>query len=109
MLLSERETLERVLASAQSPAVENIPIWECRDRILAHDVIATVALPRFDNSSVDGYAVRAEDAVRGARLVVGGEQAAGPDLGLRVAPRRSIRYYTSAPKPRRAAAVRIQA
>jgi molybdopterin molybdotransferase len=108
MLLSERETLERVLEPVQSPAVENIPIWECRDRILAHDVIATVALPRFDNSSMDGYAVRAEDAVRGARLVVGGEQAAGPDLGLGVAPGQAVRIYTGAPIPRHADAVLMQ-
>src|SRR5260370_11390007 len=108
MILSERETLERVLASAQSPAVENMAIWECRDRILAHDVIATVALPRFDSPAMDGYAVRAEDAVRGARLVVGGEQAAGPDLGLSVAPGRAIRIYTGAPIPLHADAVLMQ-
>src|SRR5271165_500191 len=108
MLLSERETLERVLESVQSTTVEDIPIWECRDRILAHDVIASVALPRFDNSTMDGYAVRAEDAIRGARLVVGGEQAAGPDLGLGVARGQAIRIYTGAPIPRHADAVLMQ-
>jgi molybdopterin molybdotransferase len=108
MLLSERETLERVLESVQSPTVEDISIWECRDRILAHDVIASVALPRFDNSTMDGYAVRAEDAVPGARLVVGGEQAAGPDLGLGVARGQAIRIYTGAPIPRHADAVLMQ-
>ena len=78
MLLSERETLERVLESVQSPAVEDMPIWECRDRILAHDVIASVALPRFDNSTMDGYAVRAEDAVRGKAPFQRGDRL--PDL-----------------------------
>jgi len=108
MLLSERETLARVLESVQSPTVENIPIWESRNRILAHDVIATVALPRFDTSAMDGYAIRAEEAVRGARLVVSGEQAAGPDLGLSVAHRQAIRIYTGAPIPRHADAVLMQ-
>ena len=108
MLLSERETLKRVLESVPSPAFESVPIWECRDRVLAQDVVATVALPRFDNSTMDGYAVRAEEAVRGARLIVAGEQAAGPDLGLDVASGRATRIYTGAPIPRRANAVLMQ-
>jgi molybdopterin molybdotransferase len=108
MLLSEQETLERVLESVQSLTVENISIWQGRERVLARDIMATVALPRFDNSTMDGYAVRAEDAVRGAQLVVGGEQAAGPDLGLSVAPGRAIRIYTGAPIPRHADAVLMQ-
>jgi molybdopterin molybdotransferase len=108
MHLSEQETLERVLQSVQALSVENIPIWESRDRILARDIIATVALPRFDNSTMDGYAVRAEDAFRGARLMVGGEQAAGPDLGLSVARGEAIRIYTGAPIPQHADAVLMQ-
>ena len=108
MLLSERETLERVLGSVPTPALESVPIWECRDRVLANDVIATVALPRFDNSTMDGYAVRAEETARGARLVVAGEQAAGPDLELDLATGRAIRIYTGAPIPRQADAVLMQ-
>ena len=57
---------------------------------------------------MDGYAVRAEDAIRGARLMVGGEQAAGPDLGLSVARGQAIRIYTGAPIPRHADAVLMQ-
>ena len=60
MLLNERETLDRVLQSVGPPSVENISIWEAGNRVLAQDMIATVALPRFDNSTMDGYAVRAE-------------------------------------------------
>ena len=108
MLLSERETLERVLESVPAPALESAPIWECRDRVLAKDVIATVALPRFDNSTMDGYAVRAEETVRGARLIVAGEQAAGPDLGLDLTTGRAIRIYTGAPIPPHADAVLMQ-
>ncbi len=70
MLLNERETLDRVLQSVGSPSVENVSIWEAGNRVLARDIVATVALPRFDNSTMDGYAVRAEDALNGARLLV---------------------------------------
>ena len=54
---------------------------------------------------MDGYAVRAEDAVQGARLVMGGEQAAGLDVGLSVGQGRAIRIFTGAPIPRHADAV----
>jgi molybdopterin molybdotransferase len=108
MLLSEQETLQRVLESVPSPPIENKSIWECRERVLAHDVLATVALPRFDNSTMDGYAVRAGEAVRGARLLVAGEQAAGPDIGLSVSEGETIRIYTGASIPRYADAVLMQ-
>ena len=108
MLLNERETLERVLQSVGPPSVENISIWHAGSRVLAQDIIATVALPRFDNSTMDGYAVRAEDAMTGARLLVTGEQAAGPDLALKVGPGEAIRIYTGAPVPGPADAVIMQ-
>jgi molybdopterin molybdotransferase len=108
MLLNERETLERVLQSVGPLGVENVSIWDSRNRVLARDVIAAVALPRFDNSTMDGYAVRAEDAIQGARLVVGGEQAAGVDAGLSVGQGQAIRIFTGAPIPRHADAVVMQ-
>jgi molybdopterin molybdotransferase len=108
MLLNERETLDRVLLSVGAPDVESIPIWEAGNRVLSQDIVATVALPRFDNSTMDGYAVRSEDAIGGARLVVIGEQAAGPDLTLTVGRGEAIRIYTGAPIPRHADAVIMQ-
>ena len=74
----------------------------------ARDVLATVALPGFDNSAMDGYAVRAEDAIRGARLQVAGTQAAGRDVGLRLQRGQCIRIFTGAPMPHGADAVVMQ-
>ena len=108
MLLNEPETLNRVLESVGAPSVENISIWAAGNRVLAQDIVATVALPRFDNSTMDGYAVRGREAVSGARLLVSGEQAAGPDLALSVGPGEAIRIYTGAPIPRHADAVVMQ-
>jgi molybdopterin molybdotransferase len=108
MLLNERETLDRVLQSVGAPSVENVSIWEAGNRVLAQDIVATVALPRFDNSTMDGYAVRAVDAVSGARLSVSGEQAAGPDLALSLGRGEAIRVYTGAPIPQQADAVIMQ-
>jgi molybdopterin molybdotransferase len=108
MLLSEQETLERMLESVGQLGTENVSIWEAGNRVLAQEIIATVALPRFDNSSMDGYAVRAEDAVTEAKLTIVGEQPAGRDLGLRVGKGEAIRVYTGAPIPRNADAVIMQ-
>jgi molybdopterin molybdotransferase len=71
-------------------------------------VLARISLPRFDNSSMDGYAVRAADAVAGGVLRVAGEQPAGPDLGLKVEPGTAVRVYTGAPIPDGADAVIMQ-
>jgi molybdopterin molybdotransferase len=108
MLLKEGETLDRVLQSVGLPSVENVPIWEAGSRVLAEDVLGSVALPRFDNSTMDGYAVRAKDAISGARLLVCGEQAAGPDLALQLGPGEAIRIFTGAPIPLYADAVIMQ-
>lgn len=108
MLLNERETLERVLRAVGSPSIEHVPIWEGGNRVLAEDIIATVALPRFDNSTMDGYAVRAEDAAEDARLLVSGEQPAGPDLSLNLRSGEAIRIFTGAPIPGNANAVVMQ-
>jgi molybdopterin molybdotransferase len=108
MLLSERETLERVLLSVGAPTVEKVSIWDAGNRVLSQDILATVSLPRFNNSTMDGYAVRAENATTGASLLVSGEQAAGPDLALSVGPGEAIRIYTGAPIPRYADAVIMQ-
>jgi molybdopterin molybdotransferase len=108
MLLSEQETLARVLESVGQLDVEDCSIWEAGDRVLAQDIIATVPLPRFDNSTVDGYAVRASDAVDGAQLMVSGEQSAGLDLALSIGLGQAVRIYTGAPIPLNADAVVMQ-
>jgi molybdopterin molybdotransferase len=108
VLLDEQETLNRVLGSVRPLGVEKILLQESSNRIIAEDIRATVALPRFDNSTVDGYAVRCRDAVRGARLRITGEQPAGPDHRLRVEDGCAIRIYTGAPIPEAADCVIMQ-
>ena len=43
-------------------AAETIPLSQAGGRVLATEAQATIDLPRFDNSAMDGYAVRAEDS-----------------------------------------------
>jgi molybdopterin molybdotransferase len=51
--------LERVLASAGVLGTEHVPLEQARGRATAEDILAPSDLPPFDNSMVDGYAVRA--------------------------------------------------
>jgi len=110
-LLSVEEALERVLAAIPGPTdVEQVFLSEARGRILAEDVMSLTALPPWDNSAMDGYAIRAGD-VAGAteeapvRLEVIGEVRAGvaPEVALERGT--AIRIATGAPVPPRADAV----
>ncbi|GMA34274.1 hypothetical protein GCM10025876_04780 [Demequina litorisediminis] len=75
------------------------------DRVLAEDVVATVDGPAFDNSAMDGYAVRTAEAVAGRTLPVSGDIPAGPGLPAPLAPGTTMRIMTGAPLPQGADAV----
>ncbi|ACK49945.1 molybdenum cofactor synthesis domain protein [Methylocella silvestris BL2] len=67
---------------ARAPAtgdLETVSIFEADGRILAHDLTAPLALPGFDNSAVDGYAVAFKDLATAGESVlpIGGRMAAG--------------------------------
>ena len=62
----DRDEAERRFQSAislQPLGTESIPLNQCRGRILAEDITATVDVPSFDRSNYDGFAVRATDTV----------------------------------------------
>ncbi|MBB3050293.1 molybdopterin molybdotransferase [Prauserella isguenensis] len=91
------------------PAVSR-PVTECAGLILAEDVAATVSLPPFDNSAMDGYAVRS-DEVAGASEDAPVELSVGTDIpaGLTdvpaLPPGTAHRIMTGAPMPEGADAV----
>jgi len=62
-LLSVTEALARLLAVFTPLPVERVPVDEAVGRVLGAPVYAPFDLPRFDNSSMDGFAVRAADIV----------------------------------------------
>jgi molybdopterin molybdotransferase len=98
------EASERILADIQPLPAERVPLREALGRVLAADVPAPVSLPPWDNSSMDGYAVRAAD-VAGARqdapavLRVVGTIAAGGAAEYAVGPGEAVRIMTGAPLP----------
>ena len=87
-----------------------LPLDEAEGGVLAEDVLADTPLPPFDNSAMDGYAVRAADlagasAEAPVRLPVRGEIAAGDTGSYRVEPGSCLRIMTGALMPSGADAV----
>jgi molybdopterin molybdotransferase len=84
--------------------VEEVPLSEALGRVLAADVVATHAVPPFENSAVDGYAVCAAD-VTGAtpaspvQLAVVGDSVAGGAVPSAMHPGQAVRIMTGAPVP----------
>ena len=108
MLLPVADALARILRLVEPIGTEEIPLAEAAGRVLAADAIATRNQPPFAASAMDGYAVRAADAIVGARLKVTGEAAAGSGHGGKLGPGQAIRIFTGAPVPDAADAILIQ-
>jgi len=110
-LLSLEDARARVLAAipAALPA-RTVGLAESLGRVLAADVLAATDLPPWDNSAMDGYAIRAADvasATEDAPMVlrVGGEVAAGNAAETSVTRDAAFRIATGAPMPPGADAV----
>ena len=61
-MLSVTEARARILSHFQAAAEETLPLIECSNRVLAVNVAATHDLPLFNNSSMDGFAIRSADS-----------------------------------------------
>lgn len=107
-MISETEALERVLAAVQPLPPVQQPLMEALDAYAAEPMLATVPIPAFDVSAMDGYALHAAESTRTAPLEVTGEQPAGLDQRLHVEPGCAIRIFTGAPIPSGADAVIMQ-
>lgn len=91
--------------------MESLPLIEARGRVAACRVDARMDLPPFDNSAMDGYAVRLADLTGAApwTLKLAGRIAAGDDAGAEPPePNSAVRIFTGAPVPSGADAVIMQ-
>jgi molybdopterin molybdotransferase len=102
-------TRERLLAALAPLSPETVPLEAADGRFLAPEIRSPRELPPFDNSSMDGYAVRAADtATTPAPLRLVGRTAAGEAPGHRLAAGECVRVFTGAPLPAGADAVVMQ-
>ena len=104
--------MERMIAERVTPVAETeeVALAAARGRVLARAVIAPLDLPPFDNSAVDGYAVRHGDLDAGAetRLTIAGRLTAGSAPAAPIQPGQAIRIFTGAPMPSGADTVFMQ-
>ncbi|MGW4999434.1 molybdotransferase-like divisome protein Glp [Streptomyces hydrogenans] len=109
-LWSVDEHLADILATVRPLEPIELQLLDAQGCVLVEDVTVPAALPPFDNSSMDGYAVRVAD-VAGATgefpavLTVVGDVAAGADGLPEVGPGQAARIMTGAPLPPGAEAV----
>ena len=60
-MLTVAEASERILAEIRPLDIESVPLRKALGRICAEDILATVTMPPWSNSSMDGYAIRSAD------------------------------------------------
>jgi molybdopterin molybdotransferase len=99
-LISIAEALDLVLAAVPAPQVEQVALLEAFDRVLAEDLISPEDVPPFDNSAMDGFAVRSSDLEEGRRqFAVTVEIPAGKWVDQTVGAGQAARIMTGAPLP----------
>ena len=99
-MLSVDEARARVLEAVERLDPVDVLVRDSVGHALVDDATAPHPLPRFDNSAMDGYAVRAADCVSpGVSLDVIGEVRAGDPGDIKVLPGTAARIMTGAPVP----------
>ena len=97
------DAAERLIAERVTPveAHESVALRAVQGRVLINDLIAPVNVPPFDNSAVDGYAVRADGLTSGgeSRLRIVDRITAGHTARRVVKSGEAIRIFTGAPMP----------
>ncbi|MCX7080951.1 MAG: molybdopterin molybdotransferase MoeA, partial [Pseudomonas sp.] len=100
-LMPVDEAIARLLNQAPPPPPsQKIPLDQALGRVLAADIHSPVNLPAWDNSAMDGYALRAADLpLAGGYLSVVGRIAAGASDSSPLLPQTAVRIFTGAPLP----------
>lgn len=109
-MITVEEAIEQVLSRIAVLPAERVPLLEALGRVLAEDVISDIDVSPFDNSAMDGYAVRFADVASAGpdapvTLRVVEHVPAGTAPAVRVGPGEASRIMTGAPVPEGADAV----
>lgn len=107
-LLPVEEARARILAALAPTAAETVALPDGAGRVLARPVVARLTQPPADVSAMDGYAVRAADAVAGAVLRVTGAAPAGRPFAGSVGADEAVRIFTGGFVPEGADAILLQ-
>lgn len=100
VLFDDALAIVREVAALHRLETEFQSLSRSHGRVLVSDIVATMALPPFDNSAMDGYALRHADVASGETMLrVVGEQFAGVPMGVTVGEGECVRITTGAPLP----------
>ncbi len=98
-MISVAEASERILARASALPGETVATGNAAGRFLAEDAVAQLTSPPYDNSSMDGYALRRVDLTIGATFTVVDSIPAGSSPSRVLGPGEAARVMTGAPVP----------
>ena len=103
-MLSVEEAFARIVSQFAALETESVSLLDALGRVLAEDVVSTEDVPAFDNSAMDGYAVRFADTQAASEaqpvtLRVVGDLAAGAVPTAPLGPEEAVRIMTGAPVP----------
>lgn len=107
-MITPKQARQNILNYAKSGESHFVPLKTATGFYLAEDVIAPHAHPLFDQSAMDGYAIRHEEANQYERLRVIGEIPAGATSFPTMGPGNALRIFTGALMPSEADTVVIQ-
>jgi molybdopterin molybdotransferase len=107
-MLTENDALTKILSGTHPLPPRPASLGEAVGRFSAQDIFARYALPVFDNSAMDGYAVVAGSCLKSVKQRVVGEQPAGLNRNLQIKPGEAVRIFTGAPVPAGADAIVMQ-
>jgi len=98
-MLAWEEAVERIEREIVPLGTERVALLDALGRALAEPIGVPADMPAWDNSAMDGYALRADDARTSATLPVSGERFAGSAPGTPLTPGTAVRIFTGAPLP----------
>src|SRR2546423_14972521 len=103
-MLEYEEAVARILAAVPPVTSEAVALDNAHGRVLSAPVVSPIDLPGFDNSAMDGFAVRAADVAPArrespVRLRVAGKVAAGETVSGEVAAGSCVRLFSGSPLP----------
>ncbi|MDD7544804.1 gephyrin-like molybdotransferase Glp, partial [Actinobacillus porcinus] len=108
-MLTLDQALEKMLTALPRPTQhQTLAIQQAANHICAEDVVSPINVPSFDNSAMDGYAVRLADLAQSMTLSVAGKSFAGNPFNGDWMPQSAVRIMTGAMIPEGADAVVMQ-
>ena len=107
-MISVAEARRKILAALQTTGTETVALPQAFGRVLAQPVTARLTQPPADVSAMDGYALRAEDGVLGAKLKLIGAAPAGHPFEGTLRAGETVRLFTGSYVPSGADTVLLQ-